>query len=644
MFWQIFSALAALAAVDAHGLQLNKRSSGLDVTLAAPLTYGSAEVVATIKNAGNTDLNLLKVGTILDSNLPVQRLIVLDDAGSQVPFIGIEPSLRYNALKLGHFQHLAAGESVTVNIDAGKVHRFDKSGTFSFTAEGVIPVALTSSTDFSEPAVAFKSNTVTLEVNANTASVSLITSALGERTNLQPGCNETTLEVSVKALANCQNLALAAAADASDSSSKRFVEYFGTNSSDTRNIVATRLRNVAQECSTTDSGVSRFFCYDYYGWSLMSVEATIPEPETTVLRFASGNGPVTRRILRKPLRDALPTEIPIIDISPSFSEDIDDRKGVAQQIRKAATTSGFFYIINHGIDSSITDSAHEACLHYFRQDEEDKMRSWVGKSRYFNGYKPPGSQRINKSESIDVRETFSWTYDPRHDPDVDDVVSIPEDARRFLRIEDFHWEGASNQPNFQNSIIRYWQSCLKLARVLVRAFALSLDLPEEHFDAKFKYPDAALALNYYPPLSKTSQATLSNGDAQVSIGSHTDFQLFTILWQDAVGGLQVLNRQGQWIRAAPLPGTFVVNIADYLQRITNDLYVSTVHRAQNLSGQERISMPFFFGFGLHESCGVVETCVKDGEKPKYEEIGCEAWVQRRAKAMHRVESDGEADA
>ncbi|GKT52722.1 2OG-Fe(II) oxygenase superfamily protein [Colletotrichum tofieldiae] len=369
-----------------------------------------------------------------------------------------------------------------------------------------------------------------------------------------------------------------------------------------------------------------------------------PEPETTLLRLASGNGPVTRRILRTPLRDALPTEIPIIDISPAFSLDLADRKSVARQIREASTTSGFFYLVNHGIDSFITDSAHAACLDYFRQDEKAKMRSWVGKSRYFNGYKPPGSQRINKSESVDVRESFSWTYDPRFDPDIADVQAIPEEARQFLRIEDFHWDGTSNMPYFKEVIIRYWQSCMKLARVLVRTFALSLELPEDYFDAKFAYPDAALALNYYPPLPQAPGNADPNASTQVSIGSHTDFQLFTILWQDAVGGLQVLNRQGQWIRAAPIPGTFVVNIADYLQRITNDLYVSTVHRAQNLSCEERISMPFFFGFGLHESCGVVRTCVKDGEKPKYDEIGCEAWVQRRARAMHKVESDDESEA
>ncbi|KZL84809.1 2og-fe oxygenase superfamily protein [Colletotrichum incanum] len=376
----------------------------------------------------------------------------------------------------------------------------------------------------------------------------------------------------------------------------------------------------------------------------MSTKVAAPEPETTLLHLASGNGPVTRRILCTPLRDALPTEIPIIDISLAFSLELADRKSVAQQIREAATTSGFFYLVNHGIDSYITDSAHAACLEYFRQDEKTKMRSWVGKSRYFNGYKPPGSQRINKSESVDVRESFSWTYDPRFDPDVADVQVIPEEARQFLRIEDFHWDGTSNMPHFKEAIIRYWRSCMKLARVLVRTFALSLELPEDYFDAKFAYPDAALALNYYPPLAHAPGNADSAANTQVSIGSHTDFQLFTILWQDAVGGLQVLNRRGQWIRAAPIPGTFVVNIADYLQRITNDLYVSTVHRAQNLSGEERISMPFFFGFGLHESCGVLDTCVKDGERPKYDEIGCEAWVQIRARAMHKVESDDESEA
>lgn len=135
----------------------------------------------------------------------------------------------------------------------------------------------------------------------------------------------------------------------------------------------------------------------------------------------------------------------------------------------------------------------------------------------------------------------------------------------------------------------------------------------------------------------SEQDARADPNAPVSIGSHTDFQLFTILWQDDRGGLQVLNRQGQWIRAAPIPGTLVVNIADYLQRITNDRYVSTVHRAQNHSGRERVSLPFFVGFNWNESCAVLDSCVAPGEEKKYDEISCAEWVKRRARAMYQTD-------
>ncbi|KAI5917423.1 2OG-Fe(II) oxygenase [Camillea tinctor] len=371
-----------------------------------------------------------------------------------------------------------------------------------------------------------------------------------------------------------------------------------------------------------------------------SAMSSIDPIPTTQLRLSSGNGPVCRTVLTTPLRDADPSEIPIIDIAGIFSTALSDRAKVATEIRDAATNIGFFYIKNHGVPSEVTDDAYSACLHFFRQSPDIKNRANIKQSKYFNGYKPPMSQRINPFESIDVRETFSWTYDPRYDPAVASLDTIPPHIARYLRYEDFHWDATANIPHFKEAVVRYWRSCLVLARALVHSFALSLNLPEDYFAEKITHPDAAFALNYYPPIPSpgSSMEVGKDNKGQVSIGSHTDFQLFTILWQDNNGGLQVLNRQGQWINAQPIPGTFVVNIADYLQRITNDRYVSTVHRAQNWSGKERISMPFFFGFNLNESCGVLDSCVAEGEERKYDEISCEDWVQRRAKAMHKTDS------
>jgi isopenicillin N synthase-like dioxygenase len=357
--------------------------------------------------------------------------------------------------------------------------------------------------------------------------------------------------------------------------------------------------------------------------------------QTTQLRLASGNGPVTRTVLCTPLRDATSSEIPIIDVSPIFSSSLSDRVAVAAQVRSAARDSGFFYITNHGISSDVIEAAYQGCLDFFRQPDTTKEAAHSRQSAYFNGWKPSRMTRVNPFESVDNRQTFGWTYDPDLDPSVADTSSIPAHISQYLRTEQngFPWKATDNIPHFQAAVLTYWRACLALARKLVRAFALSLDLPEDFFDGKFAYPDASLALNYYPPLPQSS--TNETAD-EVSIGSHTDFQLFTILWQDASGGLQVLSRQGQWLNARPVPGTFLVNIGDYLQRITNDRYVSTVHRAQNRSGKERISMPFFFGFGMHESCGVLDTCLGEGEAKKYEEISCRDWVARRLGATYKT--------
>ncbi|TQS32380.1 hypothetical protein Golomagni_07303 [Golovinomyces magnicellulatus] len=336
------------------------------------------------------------------------------------------------------------------------------------------------------------------------------------------------------------------------------------------------------------------------------------EMQQTSLRLASANGPVTRTILKTPLRDALPSEIPIIDVADIYSDSLDARKAVAAKVHQASTTMGFFYISNHGIDDKIPQATYESSLDFFQQDISTKMEAITAKSKCDNGYQPNNTQRVNADEGVDFRESFFYMYDKRldsiHGPD--DVV--PAIAKENLGQEDFVAESTKSVPAFEKSLRVHFIECLKLARALTRTFALSLGLAEDYFDSKCLYPDASFTVNYYPAVDEPHRDT----ETEVGIGSHTDFALFTILWQDQIGGLQVLNSDGQWIRATPIKGTFVVNIADFMQRITNDLYVSTVHRAQNWSGRERISVPFFWGFGMHERCGVVESCVRKGEKAK----------------------------
>lgn len=66
-----------------------------------------------------------------------------------------------------------------------------------------------------------------------------------------------------------------------------------------------------------------------------------------------------------------------------------------------------------------------------------------------------------------------------------------------------------------------------------------------------------------------------------------------MLLQDDVGSLEVLDANAQWVPAPPIPGTFVVNVGDFLMRTTNDILLSTVHRVTNVSRRDKYSMLFF---------------------------------------------------
>jgi isopenicillin N synthase-like dioxygenase len=241
-------------------------------------------------------------------------------------------------------------------------------------------------------------------------------------------------------------------------------------------------------------------------------------------------------------------------------------------------------------------------------------------SKWFNGYTAPKSSHVSPTESVDSKEGLQWKYSPEYDPETKKLSEVPPEIKPYIRGEEFVWEGTSHIPGFKQDVIAYWQACLTLARRLVKIFALSLDLPENYFDSITTYPGSDGVFNFYPALPPDQARGTANID--VGLGSHTDLQSFTLLWQDRVGGLQVLNKEDQWIKAPPIEGTFVVNIGDFLQRLSNDRFKSTVHRVYNRSVVNRLSMPFFFGFNFNEVVGVLPSCTDENNPPKYEPISC----------------------
>ncbi|KAG9622888.1 putative gibberellin 3-beta hydroxylase, partial [Aureobasidium melanogenum] len=270
--------------------------------------------------------------------------------------------------------------------------------------------------------------------------------------------------------------------------------------------------------------------------------------------------------------------IPVIDAARIWSDEIEDRKAVAEEIRIASHEIGFFYLINHGIDQKYADEAMQQAKGFFALPEQKKMEVFTG--------------------LVPNDEAFNWAYDASKDPLAEDKTQASVSI----------WP--SDLPGFRESLYAYHTKLLALSRRLTGIFALALHLPEDFFDQYIRQPEAGMRILHYPEQKHSA-------DDQNGIGAHTDVECFTIVTQDSAGGLEVLSKSGAWIKANPIPGSFVVNIADSFMRQTNDFFVSTIHRVINKSGKERYSAPFFFGFDRAKLLEPVPTCVSDETPMKY---------------------------
>ncbi|KWR70107.1 2OG-Fe(II) oxygenase [Arthrobacter sp. W1] len=283
-------------------------------------------------------------------------------------------------------------------------------------------------------------------------------------------------------------------------------------------------------------------------------------------------------------------EIPMIDISGLV--DGSSKESVAREIGKACEEIGFFYVKNHGIAQELIDQMYKATKEFFDLPTEAKERLNVAKSGLtLRGYIPPFGENADPKNTKDFKEAFDYG--------VDEETVSPFFGPNLMPAE---------LPEFKTTCDAYHDAMMGLARKLVSAFAISLDLPENYFEERQQHPITIQRLLHYPPQE------LSASKNEIGIGAHTDYGFLTILNQDAVGGLQVRNSEGEWISAPPVDGAFVINIGDLVQTMTNGRYSSTVHRVVNTSGKKRYSIPFFIDMDFNATIETVPSCVT-ADKP-----------------------------
>ncbi|CAK9144284.1 unnamed protein product [Ilex paraguariensis] len=251
-------------------------------------------------------------------------------------------------------------------------------------------------------------------------------------------------------------------------------------------------------------------------------------------------------------------------------------------LKQACLDSGFFYVINHGISEEFIDEVFSQSKRFFDLPIKEKMK--LLRNKKHRGYTPALDEYLDPINQVhgDYKEGYYIGVEvPEDDSDAEKPFYGPN-----------VWPLNDILPGWRQTMEKYHQEALEVAKAIARLIALALDLGGNFFDQQemLGKPIAMLRLLHYEGLISDPTKGLYGA------GAHSDFGLITLLATDDVAGLQICKHKDAkpqiWEHVAPLKGAFIVNLGDLLERWSNSMFRSTLHRVLG-NGQERYSIAYF---------------------------------------------------
>ncbi|KAJ4296357.1 hypothetical protein N0V90_006402 [Kalmusia sp. IMI 367209] len=312
------------------------------------------------------------------------------------------------------------------------------------------------------------------------------------------------------------------------------------------------------------------------------------------------------------------------------SDSIEERNALVEQVGAACRQSGFFQLVNHGIPETLQQDILACSEELFSLPLDVKETYSKDIGGFNRGYERLRAQNfenkvtkvaLSRSERTkgDLKEGYYFGLDlPASHPKVA--------AKTFGLGPNKYPRHVKSPEHFKRTIDTYHTVMRQLAEDILRTLCATLSVEDSWVSQYIETPIAVLRLLHYPP-QPPDASELERG-----IGAHTDFGAITILLQDQVGGLQVLDRATQsWIDVEPTSGALVVNLGNLMMRWTNDRYMSNLHRVINKTGKERYSVPFFFSGNPHflVKCFTQFEANQTQEGAKYPPVTVGEWISGR---------------
>lgn len=271
------------------------------------------------------------------------------------------------------------------------------------------------------------------------------------------------------------------------------------------------------------------------------------------------------------------SEIPLVDLGPMRDGSPSARLAVARELAEACQKVGFLYIQNHGVDEEKIRRIFAAGAEFFALPEAAKAEVSIAKNSLFRGWLPSFTKGADRNIKENLQEAFQIYRElPADDAD---ILS----GKPLFGLNP--WPSAL--PQLRPVMLEYFDEMTRLSHQLLRLFALGLGLPEEKF-----LPYFSKSLDWLRVLHYVRQ-DMTIADKHIGTRPHTDGSAFTILAQDAHGGLEAYNLDDEWVAVPPIPGTFVVNIGEIMKVWSDGVFTATLHRVINRTSDHRYSVPFF---------------------------------------------------
>ncbi|KAK1273635.1 Gibberellin 2-beta-dioxygenase 8 [Acorus gramineus] len=250
-------------------------------------------------------------------------------------------------------------------------------------------------------------------------------------------------------------------------------------------------------------------------------------------------------------------DLPIIDLSALRSSIEGERKACVKAIAEASSEWGFFQVLNHGVSQQLLMEMRREQVKVFNTPFEKKASCGILNDSYRWG-----------TPSATSLEQFSWS-EAFHVP----LNKISQEGCCPLEFT-----------SLRETMEKLAEEMEKLARTLAGLLAENVGHVGELFTENCNGSTCFLRLNRYPPCPLSPEI--------FGLTPHTDSDFLTILYQDQVGGLQLM-KDSNWVAVKPNPDALIVNIGDLFQAWSNDLYKSVKHKVVANKRVERYSIAYF---------------------------------------------------